>query len=60
MLTDRSALSATRRRGTDVEKEVGQRQGCAQCRKRPTGDWRTAARREKVQKKNSNSKATQQ
>lgn len=27
----------------------------AQCRKRPTGDWRTAARREKVQKKNSKS-----
>lgn len=27
----------------------------AQCRKRPTGDWRTAARREKVQKKNSTS-----
>lgn len=45
--------------GCRMETQWGKMTGvkeCAQCRKRPTGDWRTAARREKVQKKNSNSK----
>lgn len=40
-------------RGKVIENEREGNGRSVQCRKRPTGDWRTAARREKVQKKNS-------